>query len=109
MCATEEYAINFFISSCTRAINEVTMIAIILRVNIIGMNISEASGKKPRENLINPYPAIFNNTPAKITDPAVGASTCASGNQVWNGHIGIFTTKDAKNANHRIICSFFEN
>jgi len=29
-----------------------------------------------------PYPPIFNNIPAKITDPTVGASTCASGNQI---------------------------
>ena len=31
---------------------------------------------------------IFSSTPARITEPAVGASTCASGSQVWNGNIG---------------------
>ena len=31
-----------------------------------------------------------------MTEPAVGASTCASGSQVWTGHIGIFTAKEAK-------------
>jgi hypothetical protein len=36
--------------------------------------------------------------PARITEPAVGASTCASGNQVWTGHIGILTAKEAKKA-----------
>ena len=36
---------------------------------------------------------------AKITDPAVGASTCASGNQVCTGHIGNLTANELKNAN----------
>ena len=39
-------------------------------------------GKRPTENLIKPYPAIFNKIAANKTDPAVGASTCASGSQV---------------------------
>ena len=38
-------------------------------------------GNKPIENLINPYPAILAKLLLK-TDPAVGASTCASGNHV---------------------------
>ena len=37
---------------------------------------------------------------ASTTEPAVGASTCASGNQVCTGHIGIFTANEAKNASH---------
>jgi hypothetical protein len=41
---------------------------------------------------------------ASTTEPAVGASTCASGNQVCTGHIGIFTAKDAKKASHAHIC-----
>ena len=47
-----------------------------------GAKSSEASGKKPIEKRIKPYPAIFNKTPANITEPAVGASTWASGSQV---------------------------
>ncbi len=39
-----------------------------------------------------------------MTDPAVGASTCASGSQVCTGHIGIFTANDAKKANHSHHC-----
>ena len=31
---------------------------------------------------------ILSITPARSTLPAVGASTCASGSQVWNGKIG---------------------
>src|SRR3990172_11014479 len=30
-------------------------------------------------------------TPASRTEPIVGASVCASGSQVWKGHIGTFT------------------
>ncbi len=32
-------------------------------------------GNNPIENLIKPYPAIFNKIAANKTDPAVGAST----------------------------------
>ncbi len=39
-----------------------------------------------------------------MTEPAVGASTCASGSQVCTGHIGIFTAKEAKNASHSHFC-----
>ena len=42
--------------------------------------------------------------PARMTEPAVGASTCASGSQVCTGHIGIFTAKEAKKASHRYFC-----
>ena len=45
--------------------------------------------------------------PARITEPAVGASTWASGSQVCTGHIGIFTAKDAKNASHNHFCVCF--
>ena len=41
---------------------------------------------------------------ARITEPAVGASTCASGSQVCTGHIGIFTANEAKNASHAQVC-----
>src|SRR5229473_1337741 len=45
--------------------------------------------------------------PARMTEPAVGASTWASGNQVCTGHIGIFTAKEAKNASHAQVCRDF--
>ncbi len=41
---------------------------------------------------------------ASTAEPPVGASTCASGSQVWTGHIGTFTanaTKNAKNSSTR--------
>ena len=50
--------------------------------NIKGVKYSEATGNIGIENLKKPYPAIFNKMAARITDPAVGASTCASGNHV---------------------------
>ena len=76
------------------------IIAIILKVYIKGVNKSDAIGNSPNENLINPYPAIFKSIAANKTDPAVGASTCASGNQVCTGHIGVFTANELKKANH---------
>ena len=42
--------------------------------------------------------------PARITEPAVGASTCASGSQVCTGHIGILTANEAKKASHSHFC-----
>ena len=82
ICAIDEYAINFFISSCMSATNEVYIIAIILKVKINGVKYSEAKGNIPTENLRNPYPPIFKRIAARTTEPGVGASTCASGNQV---------------------------
>jgi hypothetical protein len=35
----------------------------------------------------------------------VGAWTCASGSQVWTGHIGILTAKDAKKASQSQVCA----
>jgi len=36
---------------------------------------------------------ILSRIAARITDPGVGASTCASGNQVWRGKIGTLIAK----------------
>ena len=54
------------------------------------------SGNKPKENLIKLYPAIFNKIAAKITEPDVGASTCASGNHVCKGHVEFLLQKTRK-------------
>src|SRR6266436_5262701 len=62
------------------------------------------AGKKGSEKRTNPYVPIFSSTPARMTDPAVGASTCASGSQVWTGHIGTFTAKDASSAKNSHDC-----
>jgi hypothetical protein len=44
-----------------------------------------------------PYVPSFSITPARITEPAVGASVCASGSQVWNGNIGTLMANAKKN------------
>ena len=41
---------------------------------------------------------ILSSTPASTTEPAVGASVCASGSQVWNGNSGTFTANATQNA-----------
>ena len=41
---------------------------------------------------------IFRSTAARITEPAVGASVCASGSQVWNGNIGTLIANPRKKA-----------
>lgn len=67
----------------------------------MGVKKAEASGNNPIENLIKPKPPSFKRTPAKITEPAVGASQCASGSQIWNGMRGILTANDKKKANQQ--------
>jgi hypothetical protein len=40
----------------------------------------------------------LSSTLARITLPAVGASTCAAGSHVWNGNIGTLIANEMKNA-----------
>ena len=47
-----------------------------------------ALGNNVMLNRINPYVPIFSITPASSTDPAVGASVCASGSHVCSGKSG---------------------
>ena len=44
-----------------------------------------------------------------MTEPAVGASTCASGSHVCTGHIGILTANEAKKASQSQVCIFGAN
>src|SRR5450759_4754558 len=55
-------------------------------------------GKNGNVKRTNPYVPIFSKTPARMTEPAVGASTCASGSQVWNGNIGTLMANPIKKA-----------
>src|ERR1700738_3502364 len=80
------------------------MIAITESENTNGAKSCEANGNIGSEKRRKPYPPIFNRIADRITETAVRASTCASGNQVCTGHIGIFTAKDAKNASHAQVC-----
>jgi hypothetical protein len=48
---------------------------------------------KKNEKRISPTPPSFSKTPAKIIEPKVGASTCATGNQWCKPNTGNFTKK----------------
>src|ERR1700730_1069625 len=67
------------------------------------------SGKNGNEKRIKPYVPIFSRTPARITEPAVGASVWASGSQVWNGNIGTLMANAKKKAQNRITDAEVEN
>ena len=67
------------------------MIPITASVSNTGFAHTAAAGNKYKPNRRNPYVPIFSNTPAKMTEPPVGACVCASGNQVCSGKIGTFT------------------
>src|SRR5438128_4401235 len=73
---------------------------------IIGTKCLDASGRIGRLNRMNPYVPIFRRTAARITEPAVGASVCASGSQVWNGNIGTLIAKPRKKVRKIHHCRF---
>src|SRR5277367_656964 len=75
-------------------------------VIMIHRNFIVASGNIGTENLKNPYVPIFSRTPARITEPAVGASVCASGSQVWNGNMGTLIANAKKNAQKSSTCAW---
>src|SRR3979409_1318684 len=58
--------------------------------------IAASAGSNGSENRMKPYVPIFKRTPARMTEPAVGASVCASGSHVWNGNMGTFMAKAKK-------------
>src|SRR5208282_1905917 len=68
-----------------------------------------ASGYIGTEKRRKPYVPIFSKTPARMTEPAVGASVCASGSQVWNGNIGTLMANAKKNPQKSQVCKSCEN
>jgi hypothetical protein len=44
-----------------------------------------------------------------MTEPAVGASVCASGSQVWNGNMGTLMANAKKNAQNSSTCVWVSN
>ena len=70
-----------------------------------GVKARAASGNRGRAKRRNPYVPILSSTPARITEPAVGASTWASGSQVWNGNIGTLMAKASAKARKSQACS----
>src|SRR5882672_7348133 len=85
------------------------MIAIRLRTMIAGANVWAAPGKSGIANRIIPYAPSFSMIAARITEPAVGAWTWASGSHVWNGNIGTLIAKARKNARNAKIWRFGSN
>src|SRR5213593_2422818 len=73
--------------------------------NTSGPNARAASGKSGRQKRRNPYVPIFRRTPARITLPAVGASTWASGSQVWNGNSGTLIAKASAKPRNMRLCA----
>ncbi len=63
-----------------------------------GVKSFAASGNSGKPSFMKPYVPILSSTPARITEPAVGASTCASGSQVCSGTIGTLIANDSANA-----------
>src|SRR5713226_7700083 len=68
-----------------------TITTLMIRERSIG-----SAGSSGKEKRMKPYVPIFSKTPARMTEPAVGASVCASGSQVWNGNIGTLMAKAKK-------------
>ena len=64
------------------------MMPMIARTASQGAKYAAALGNSGNAKRTKPYVPIFSSTPARITEPAVGASTCASGSHVWNGNSG---------------------
>ena len=81
------------------------MMPIIESTDKKGINWKVAFGNNGKRKRKNPYVPIFKRTPARMTEPAVGAYTCASGSQVWKGNIGTLMAKAKANAKKSQICS----
>src|SRR2546429_10012525 len=74
------------------------MMPMIARTASQGAKYAAALGNSGNAKRTRPYVPIFSRTPARITEPAVGASTCASGSQVWNGNNGTLMANASANA-----------
>src|SRR5215208_7354406 len=81
------------------------MIAIRLSTMIAGPNVWAAAGKSGSTNRMKPYAPSLSMTAARITEPAVGAWTWASGSHVWNGNIGTLIANARKKARNAKIWS----
>ena len=54
---------------------------------------------------MKPKVPIFSITPARMIEPAAGASVCASGSQVWSGQIGTLMAKASAKARKSHFCT----
>src|SRR6202051_1519164 len=78
-------------------------------IQLCTLGCDTTAGKKGSEKRTNPYVPILSKTPARMTDPAVGASVCASGSHVWKGNIGTLIANAKKNAQNRSTCQCVSN
>ncbi len=99
-CETDEYATSFLKSGCTSATSAPYTMPITASTSITMRTVGcmATSGKSGTANRTKPNVPILSMIAARITEPAVGASTCASGSHVWNGNIGTFTANATANA-----------
>src|SRR3954468_17753304 len=85
------------------------MIAMRLRAMIAGASAWAAAGNSGNVNRIRPYAPSLSMIAARMTEPAVGAWTWASGSQVWNGNIGTLIANARKKARKANIWSVGSN
>ena len=96
---------TFLMSVCTRARHAPYRMLTTASVPKSGARSRVASGNSGKASFMKPYVPIFKRTPARITDPAVGASTCASGSHVWNGTMGTLIANDSAKAASSTVCT----
>ena len=96
---------SFFMSLCASATKPMYTTASSDNTIISMSSARLASGVIGRLKRRKPYPPSFSMIAARITEPPVGASTCASGNHVCTGTIGILTAKAARKARKIQNCS----
>lgn len=104
MWATLDIATRHLKSVCRSEVSDAYTIEIIPIVRASGAKYTLASGRIGNSTRRIPYVASFNTSPASTIDPATGASTCARGNQTWNGTSGVLIANDRKIPSHRIFC-----
>jgi len=102
ICDTEEYATRRFKSVCRMHISLIIRPPIVENA-ITRLLILIKSFTQKFMHRIKPYPPSFNKIPARIIDPARGASTWALGNHRCKKKIGNFTMNTKDTYNHQIL------
>src|SRR5207342_847529 len=97
-CATDEYATTRFKLGCIVATIAPYVMPITASTSSSGAKSTAACGNIGIAKRNKPYVPILSRTPASTTEPAVGASVCASGSHVCNGNSGTFTANAITNA-----------
>lgn len=69
-----------------------------------GVKYAVPSGRIGRRIRMIPYVANLSTSPARIMDPATGASTCARTSHRWNGSRGVLMANERNTPSHRTFC-----